>query len=388
MGARESTSGARQVVRDHEIENECNAVSDFGDPYNVTPNPFSENEVERLLNGTEVERFLNGELSTTTHSGELADIDHLVRIARGAGSAGELAHEPAFLTAFATELRVTPTPTQPERKRRMIPSLSAKFVSIVAGVVLSAGAASAATGSLPDPVQQVVSDVVGHVGIDVPKPSDSKADAPAPSTTQAPPAVEVTNEATTTASGAEVTVGTTATTAPKSDDKGEAKGKGEAKDEAKDSTTTFKLNFGTGVETTETTKAPEKHETSGLPYHDPTGKTDHASLCQAWIQQHDFKTGQNYNETALHNVQQAAWAAGFTVEGWCGFDHTATATIPKPAATTTTPAPEKHDTPTTTKPTEHHDATTTTKAPEPATTTAAPTTTTTISSDTTTTPAP
>ena len=339
-------------------------MSDFDDLYYVTPNPFSEDEAAQLL---------DGEYSATRHSGEVADLGRLVHIARGAATPSELANQAAFLSAFAADIRVTPTPLQPERKRRMIKFISAKhsikFVSIVAGVVFSAGAAAAATGSLPDPAQQVVSDVVSHIGIDVPSPNNSVADPP-PVSTPTPKASKVEVEHPST-SNAEVTVGTTETTAPAVDT---TKVGNDHDGSGHEASTTAKVTFGAAGAPTEATTTREKHESSGLTPVDPTGKTDHNSLCQSWIQQHNFTTGTNSNETALHNVQQAAWAAGFTVEGYCGFSHGTTATLPPgsttttkaPSATTTTKVPENHDGTTTTT---HVETTSTTTHVEPTTTT-------------------
>ncbi len=347
-------------------------MSDFDDLYNVTPNPFSEDEADQLL---------NGETTATRHSGEGADLGRLVHIARGAATPSELANQAAFLSVFATEIRVTTTPLQPERKRRMIKFISAKhsikFVSIVAGVVFSAGAAAAATGSLPDPAQQVVSDVVSHIGIDVPSPDNYVADPP-PVTTTTPKTSQTEIEHPST-SNAEVTVGTTETTAPAvvTTKAGDDHGGNEH-----EATTTVKITFG-GAEAPQetTTTVREKHEDGANTPISTTIDKPHYLLCKAWQAQHNFDTGANSDETALHNVQQAASAAGFTVEGYCAF--LKGVRVPTPTTTTTThvePTPTTkpavstttHVEPTpTTKP-----ATTTTTHVEPTPTTAAPTTTT------------
>lgn len=48
--------------------------------------------------------------------------------------------------------------------------VTVKVTAIAAGTVLSmGGVAAAATGNLPDPAQDAVSDVAAHVGVDVPK---------------------------------------------------------------------------------------------------------------------------------------------------------------------------------------------------------------------------
>src|SRR5689334_17636845 len=44
------------------------------------------------------------------------------------------------------------------------------LAALAAATILSGGAAAAATGSLPDPVQSTVSNSLSHVGVDVPNP--------------------------------------------------------------------------------------------------------------------------------------------------------------------------------------------------------------------------
>jgi hypothetical protein len=68
----------------------------------------------------------------------------------------------------------TPAP-QPSRRKTMLGKLLAgKALAAVAVLGLTATGAAAATGSLPDPAQGVVSDVVSHVGVNVPHPNHGK----------------------------------------------------------------------------------------------------------------------------------------------------------------------------------------------------------------------
>jgi hypothetical protein len=62
------------------------------------------------------------------------------------------------------------------RARRLVPIL------VVGGSLLFGGAAAAANGSLPDPLQDAVHDVVGVLGIEVPEGDDDEGDRPTPTT--------------------------------------------------------------------------------------------------------------------------------------------------------------------------------------------------------------
>jgi len=69
---------------------------------------------------------------------------------------------------------VTPAPEISRRKTMLGKLLAGKALAAVAVVGLTATGAAAATGSLPDPAQAVVSDAVGHVGVNIPHPSHGK----------------------------------------------------------------------------------------------------------------------------------------------------------------------------------------------------------------------
>lgn len=63
----------------------------------------------------------------------------------------------------------TPVP-EPSRRNTMLGKLLAgKALAAVAVIGLTATGAAAGTGSLPDPAQDVVSEAVSHVGIDIPR---------------------------------------------------------------------------------------------------------------------------------------------------------------------------------------------------------------------------
>ena len=64
----------------------------------------------------------------------------------------------------------TPTPEISRRKSMLGKLLAGKALAAVAVIGLTASGAAAATGSLPDQAQSVVSDALSHVGVNVPHP--------------------------------------------------------------------------------------------------------------------------------------------------------------------------------------------------------------------------
>jgi hypothetical protein len=68
----------------------------------------------------------------------------------------------------------TPAPQISRRKSMLGKLLAGKALAAVAVVGLTATGAAAATGSLPDQAQAVVSDAAGHVGVNIPHPNHGK----------------------------------------------------------------------------------------------------------------------------------------------------------------------------------------------------------------------
>jgi len=66
------------------------------------------------------------------------------------------------------------TPEISRRKTMLGKLLAGKALAAVAVIGLTASGAAAATGSLPDPAQEVVSDALSKVGVDVPHPNHGK----------------------------------------------------------------------------------------------------------------------------------------------------------------------------------------------------------------------
>jgi hypothetical protein len=89
---------------------------------------------------------------------------------------GPVDEDVAALTVSAmVEVIRDATPAPETRRKTMLGKLLAgKALAAIAVVGLTATGAAAATGSLPDAAQGVVSDAVGHVGIDIPHPNHGK----------------------------------------------------------------------------------------------------------------------------------------------------------------------------------------------------------------------
>jgi hypothetical protein len=67
-----------------------------------------------------------------------------------------------------------PVPETSRRKSMIGKLLAGKAVAAIAVVGLTASGAAAASGSLPDPVQNAVAGAVSHVGVDIPHPNHGK----------------------------------------------------------------------------------------------------------------------------------------------------------------------------------------------------------------------
>jgi hypothetical protein len=91
-----------------------------------------------------------------------------------------LVDEDAAATTVSAMVEVirdaTPTPETSRRKTMLGKLLAGKALAATAVAVLglTATGAAAATGSLPDPAQGVVSDALSHVGVDIPHPNHGK----------------------------------------------------------------------------------------------------------------------------------------------------------------------------------------------------------------------
>lgn len=128
------------------------------------------------LDGDSAERLASGrtapEDAPPGYEG-VASLLHSVASAAGPEPKGEAETVAAMAAVLAP---ATPTSLSSRRRHSMLTSLvPAKVAAVALGALLSTGAAAAA-GALPDPVQSVVSDALGAVGLQVPDGSGSDLD--------------------------------------------------------------------------------------------------------------------------------------------------------------------------------------------------------------------
>jgi hypothetical protein len=256
-------------------------MSDSDDTDGVLHRFISDDHAERLLagnanaddDGLAPVAGLFAALRAPSQASELAGTDDLVaRMAKAVGTGGAVSARSS------------------RRKPVLAKLVTGKVAALAAVAFFSAGAAAAATGNLPDPLQRTVSKTFSHVGVDLPAPAGN----PIASTTTAP---TTTAASTTTSNAGESDSKTTPTTAAD-----------------------------------ETTKAA-----AGAVGPDATGPAK-KGLCTAYFANDH---GKNLDAVAFRNLTDAAAAAGQTVEEFCA---------PKSDTTTTntseTPTTDKHGKPT------------------------------------------
>jgi hypothetical protein len=148
------------------------------------------------LDDRTADRLLAGAVTSEDAPPGYAGVARFLQAARPRPAAGELAREAATVaTMTAALLAHTASVSQSRRKHMISKILTAKAAAAAAAVLLSAGTAGAATGTLPGAAQGVASDMLAKVHISVPGPnghsnghSDTRgtsADHPAEDTTSA-----------------------------------------------------------------------------------------------------------------------------------------------------------------------------------------------------------
>jgi hypothetical protein len=132
-----------------------------------------DHEMKRFgLDDQTVDRLLSGQVAPQDAPPGYQLIADAIRKAAGSSPAPGAARETATVAAVVEALRSNSQARQLVRRRSMLAQLlSAKVAAIAAVTVLGATAAAAATNTLPDAAQTVVSDAVSHVGVSVPKPN-------------------------------------------------------------------------------------------------------------------------------------------------------------------------------------------------------------------------
>jgi hypothetical protein len=124
------------------------------------------------------ERLLAGRLGRAETPPAYAGVAELLGAAVGPAAPDELAGEDAALAAFRSAM--SPTPMRASRSTPRRPRVGLRFAAAMVVVVLSlAGAAGAATGTLPDPAQRVVQKVLGVAGVSGPDHSRTTEHPPA-----------------------------------------------------------------------------------------------------------------------------------------------------------------------------------------------------------------
>jgi len=133
-------------------------------------NPLDDHTADRLLAGA---------VAPADAPPGFETVAALASAAQQPASAADLANEAPVVALVAAAVQSAPTAllTTP-RKNVLSKVLTAKVAAIAAVTFIGAGAAAAATNTLPDPAQRTVADAAEHVGLDLPKPDHSEGKGP------------------------------------------------------------------------------------------------------------------------------------------------------------------------------------------------------------------
>ncbi len=129
------------------------------------------------LDDRTTDRLLAGMVDPDDAPPGYAGLARALGTARGPVEAGELVGRDRIVAAVAAAVAEASPPTtvsNPLRRRSMVSRLfGTKVAAAAMTTVLLATGAAAATGSLPGPVQGVVSDAADNVGVDLPDGTDT-----------------------------------------------------------------------------------------------------------------------------------------------------------------------------------------------------------------------
>ena len=170
------------------------------------------NDTDRMLHrfftDDHGERLLTGDVGTG--DGDVVSLAGLFAVLRAPAEPAELAGTDDVVARLAATVRDArgESVRKPVRAR----AFTVKVAVVATVAVLSAGAAAAATGHLPDGLQRTVSHTLSHIGVDVPAPQHGTDTPTDPTTTTAATAAGVSGTPTTAAHDA---VGADATGAAK-----------------------------------------------------------------------------------------------------------------------------------------------------------------------------
>jgi hypothetical protein len=127
---------------------------------------------ESMIDPATAERMLDGRVDADDLPSELAPVAGLLRAADAPIRADEVQAAPDAIRRIFEQARRPPvapgTRAAVERPAGPRWSLRVAVAAVIAGFTLSGGAALAATGSLPAPVQSAAHAVLGVIGVDVP----------------------------------------------------------------------------------------------------------------------------------------------------------------------------------------------------------------------------
>lgn len=123
------------------------------------------------LDDVDVDRLLSGAAAPEGYSAVAA----LLSAAREAP--GPEVSDPARIAAMVSEIRASSPVIVPtsQKRRRLAKLLTAKVAAVAAFAIVSTGVAGAATGTLPEPVQNGIAEAASHVGLNLPSRASDRA---------------------------------------------------------------------------------------------------------------------------------------------------------------------------------------------------------------------
>ncbi len=235
----------------------------------------------------------------------------VLRAAAGPATGAERAAADAAATSLARTVVLTPATTvlavstlaHPRRRRLGVPGRIA--AGVVVATLCSAGAAAAATGHLPDPLQRTVAGAASHVGLSLPDPRHvghgavgELADGASATTTAASTSSSAVATSTSEATAASPTTATTAASTSSSS----------TEPSVAPSTDADQATSPSSVEGTERSDASTP---AGPSIEGPAKR----GLCTAYAQLQ--KNGSDPNGVAFASLRMAAEARGMTVLEFC-----------------------------------------------------------------------
>jgi hypothetical protein len=140
----------------------------------VTPPSDLPDEMRRFPSPHDADRLLAGAVGSDDLPDEARGLAGLLSGLRNAAAPTSSISEQTAIAAITTEIRSNTTrPTELRRRRTFASRVPAKAgVAAFALVLVGGTAAAAATGSLPDPAQRIVSSALAHVNVSVPGPNE------------------------------------------------------------------------------------------------------------------------------------------------------------------------------------------------------------------------